>query len=302
MKNEICTVVVTYNRKELLKENIQALLSQTYKNFDILIIDNGSTDGTKDYINQFINNNVYYYNTNKNLGGAGGFSYGIKKALEANYKYTWIMDDDTIPIESALESLVNKKEILNNNFSYLCSLVKFTDGNLCKMNIPKINTKWLYYYESIERGLISIQTCSFVSCFINLDYAKKVGLPIKEFFIYGDDVEYTKRLSKCKEAFIDINSIVYHKMKANTNTDIVYVEKERIDRSYYTYRNRFYIAKQEGKKEVFKYLLKYLYVKTKILFKSKDKKIKRLWIITRGFWTGIFFNPKIEKTEEKNGK
>ena len=46
MNNDVIAIIVTYNRKELLKESIEALLQQTYKNFDILVIDIASTDGT----------------------------------------------------------------------------------------------------------------------------------------------------------------------------------------------------------------------------------------------------------------
>ena len=93
---KIAAVVVTYNRKEYLLNNISHLLNQENNNLDIIIIDNASTDGTKDAIEEFIiNNQVIYVNTGMNLGGAGGFNYGIKFAYELNYDYIWIMDDDT---------------------------------------------------------------------------------------------------------------------------------------------------------------------------------------------------------------
>lgn len=72
--NTIAAVVVTFNRKELLKENIEALIKQTYKEFDIFIIDNASTDGTEESIREYIQSNkIKYVNTGKNLGGARGF-------------------------------------------------------------------------------------------------------------------------------------------------------------------------------------------------------------------------------------
>ena len=60
---KVAVIVVTYNRKELLIENINALLKQTYKNLDILVIDNHSTDGTKMAIQSYIDKNkikIYY--------------------------------------------------------------------------------------------------------------------------------------------------------------------------------------------------------------------------------------------------
>lgn len=54
MDKKVTAVVVTYNRKTLLKECIESLLAQTYKNLDILVIDNASTDGTEDFVKKSI--------------------------------------------------------------------------------------------------------------------------------------------------------------------------------------------------------------------------------------------------------
>ena len=102
--NKIVAVVVTYNRKELLEENIKALLNQSYENLDILIIDNASTDGTEKVVKKYVSDKLKYMNTGANLGGAGGFNFGIRQAIERNYDYCWVMADDTIPTPTALES------------------------------------------------------------------------------------------------------------------------------------------------------------------------------------------------------
>lgn len=293
--NSVCAIVVTYNRKDLLKENIEALKSQINRGLDILIVDNNSTDGTYDYIKDFIDeNNIMYINTQNNLGGAGGFCIGIKECAKKKYKYVWLMDDDTIPTNNALDSLMCKAELLKNEFSFIGSIVKFNEKELCKMNVPGISDTWLEKYEHIKSGIINTKTCSFVSCFLNMEVVYKVGLPVKEFFIYADDIEYTIRLSKILPGYIDIDSLVYHKMKQNTNTNIVYVEKERIDRAFYTYRNIFYIAKKQGAQEIFKHILRYIYYFFLVIFKAPNCKFKRIKAITKGFFSGIFFNPKIE--------
>ena len=121
MKNKIAAIVVTYNRLNMLKENIDSLKKQTEQNFDILLIDNNSTDGTKKYIKELNDEKIIYINTGKNIGGAGGFYTGVKEAIKRGYEYAWLMDDDTIPYEDALEELSNKAIFLKNNFSFLCS-------------------------------------------------------------------------------------------------------------------------------------------------------------------------------------
>jgi GT2 family glycosyltransferase len=298
---KIVAVVVTYNRKELLKENLNSLLEQTYKDFEILLIDNASTDGTKEYVKEEIENEkVIYINTGKNLGGAGGFNFGVKEAIERGYDYAWLMDDDTIPTKTALESLVNKTEVLNNEFSFLSSLCKWTDGSVANMNKQVITQECINEYDKVTNNLLLVERASFVSFYVNLEVAKKVGLPYKEFFIYGDDWEYCLRLNTEKPGYLDIDSVVIHKMASNEGVSIYNVGKDRIKRNYFNYRNLTFAYRKISKKSLFKYLGECCYQFVLVPFKAKDHRFKRMWTIVKGNVIGLFFNPKIEYAEVKN--
>ena len=134
---KVIAVVVTYNRKELLKECIEALLNQNYKNCDVLVVDNASTDGTENYIKPLLDSKrVIYKNTGSNLGGAGGFNYGLKMAYALKYEFFWLMDDDTMPYNNALEELMKAKDELKE-FGFLSSIAEWVDGKLCNMNIQR---------------------------------------------------------------------------------------------------------------------------------------------------------------------
>lgn len=293
MKNRTACIVVTYNRKALLALNIQALLNQKEKG-DIFVIDNGSTDGTEELLAGWIGRKeIIYRNTGENLGGAGGFAFGIKEAVKCGYSYLWIMDDDTIPYPDALASLLEKAEGLNGKFSFLCSVVKWKDGSFCKMNLPVFSDHWPDKICSEKEGLICVRSCSFVSCLINAEYIKKAGLPIKEFFIYGDDAEYTERLSGLADAFMDLTSFVEHRTAANISDDISQESRERLERYYYRYRNCFYIAKKKGRKEVCRYLYITGKMLVKILLFSKNCKWKRISVILSGVFAGFSFHPVI---------
>jgi GT2 family glycosyltransferase len=90
----VAAVVVTYNRCLLLLECIEAIAAQTTVGCDILVIDNCSTDNSGESIKAKNYRRIKYYNTGSNLGGAGGFNYGIRLAVELGYEFLWIMDDD----------------------------------------------------------------------------------------------------------------------------------------------------------------------------------------------------------------
>lgn len=95
-KNLICSIMVTYNRKELLLRNIKSLLNQTLET-DILIVDNHSIDGTKEFLEAngiLKKTTVKYLNTGDNLGGAGGFNFGLDYAYKRGYSWFMLMDDD----------------------------------------------------------------------------------------------------------------------------------------------------------------------------------------------------------------
>ena len=294
-KNRYVDIVVTYNRKNLLMENIQALLNQTWRNHDIFVIDNASTDGTGKMVNSIRDERLYYFNTGKNLGGAGGFSYGMKKALERGYSFAWLMDDDSVPEADSLESLVTKQKALKNHFSFLCSLVYWTDGKIFPMNTPNCNYKNVLdmQYDLLRKyKLVPVRQCSFVGCFVNLNAVSKAGLPISEFFIYGDDVEYTRRIRKVKPAFLDLDSRIIHKTPSKEGAELATALPDRLERFYYQSRNEIYMNRKEkqflsgmillGKKII------------KILLFSPDYKIKRLYILLKGTTAGFFFEPKIE--------
>ena len=112
--HKICTVIVTYNRLGLLQNAIGALKYQTLGS-TLLIVDNGSTDGTHEYLDSLKDVVVIHQ---ENLGGAGGFFTGLKFAAENGFEFAWIMDDDVLPDKDALRFLIEAFifcNTLNNN-------------------------------------------------------------------------------------------------------------------------------------------------------------------------------------------
>ena len=104
-------VVVTYNRLPLLRQCLAALTSQTALGLTIFLIDNASTDGTAEAVAAMTLPNLVYRNTGKNLGGAGGFAYGVREAALAGYDALWLMDDDTLPTPTALAEFLQAGRI-----------------------------------------------------------------------------------------------------------------------------------------------------------------------------------------------
>lgn len=294
-EEKVIAVVVTYNRKELLKECINALLKQDYNNCDILVVDNASTDGTKEYIyNELKNNKVHYVNTGSNLGGAGGFNYGMKEAYKIGCDFMWLMDDDCIVHNNTLTELMKADEKLKGNYGFLSSKVLWKDGSICKMNIPKINIKNKVTDWNVEKQKIILAT--FVSFFVKTNVVEDVGLPIKEFFIWSDDLEYSRRISLKYNCYLINNSIVTHKSKNNIGSNIAEDSNQNLKRYSYAYRNEMYLYRREGLKGKIYFRLKILLHKYKISKSknTKQDKIIRKEIIDNALKEGKNFFPKVE--------
>lgn len=290
---KVTTVIVTYNRLPLLKECIQNLLMQE-GNFEnhLLVINNNSTDGTTEYLENITLESVTAINLHNNIGGAAGFEYGVKKAYEIfNDDYVWIMDDDTIPNQDALKKLIRAGDKLENNFGFLCSNVRWTDGTGC--NIPKVVSKWT---DELSQGLVEVETATFVSVFVKRATIEQVGLPAGDLFIWGDDTEYTKRLSSRKKSYLVIDSVVLHKTKNNlSDVSIINDDDERISRYYYLYRNLLFISRQYyGKAHTAKLIIKDVAMGFKILVTAKHKKFFRIRILNKAIVKGLYFKPTIK--------
>lgn len=298
MKYKINAVIVTCNRCELLKRSLESLLNQTYELNKIIIINNASTDGTKCYLDSLNSEVLDIIHKEINEGGAGGFYYGIKEAYDIGCDFVWIMDDDTISAPESLEKLIESYEILNNRpVGFLASNVLYKDGNPCFMNICRPEYVW---NEFIAEGIVRITHCSFVAMLIPIWVIKDVGFPIREYFIWGDDGEYSTRILQKYEGYLCGKSIVYHYMNENVGVDIWNVEESRIDRFFYFYRNwmctnkmRSSIAAKQFEKDT-KALIKAL---RRSNTSNKNRKIK---VIKKGIHEGKKFEVKIQYPDERN--
>lgn len=292
---KIAAVVVTYNRKTLLQECLDSILSQTKKVDLLIVIDNASTDGTEKLFERGAKYDlpcVDYKKMDSNMGGAGGFYEGVKYSYKSEADWVWIMDDDTIPTESALQAFCNALEVIKEEPSFLASSV--FGMNMEPMNVPELDNRrsengYQDWYKYLDKGILKIEDATFVSILINRKAIVKVGFPYKNLFIWGDDKEYTLRLSRYYgPAYMCGNSIVIHKRVIAKRISIENAEEpKRIAQYYYNYRNILINTKEyrRGTIAVTKQIIKFNILCIKIL---KDKKQvyrwKKIAMIHRGIW------------------
>ncbi|MDQ6755766.1 MAG: glycosyltransferase family 2 protein [Bacteroidota bacterium] len=233
--NKVIAVIVTYNRQELLSNCITALKNQTKKVDKILVINNGSTDETSNWLKK---QKSIDHISQENVGSAGGFYTGIKTAYEKEYNWIWLMDDDGYPKEDALEKLLedDNEELLLRN----CAVINKEDKK-------SFVWKTLHYknIDEVEKSVIQNIAHPFNGTLLHRRIVERVGFPNPNLFLWGDETEYYYRIIK-KNAipFCTItNSIHYHPA-----TSFSY--KQEWDyksgwKMYYYIRNRFHVHRSK---------------------------------------------------------
>lgn len=295
--NKTAAVIVTYNRKKMLLECVDCIRGQTGASADILIVDNASTDGTREALQESIQaGTLLYFNTGKNIGGAGGFSYGMKKAVELGYTYIWAMDDDTFAERDALSTLLAADKKLDGKYGFLSSIAYWTDGGICNMNRQRTSLREkLTDFSAGEKPVIM---ATFVGFWVKTETVRKYGLPIADFFIWSDDLEYSRRISRKEKCYAVTGSRVVHNMASNAKVGIEQDSEDRLWRYAYMYRNEVYLYKREGIKGILYLFLRVVLHSVRVLRSSGEGKGIKLKTIWKSFFSGFRFSPVIQYVGE----
>jgi GT2 family glycosyltransferase len=209
--SRVCGIVVTHNRREMLRRCLRALAAQEHPVERTLVVDNASTDGTADLVRAEFPQ-VDVLSLERNVGGAGGFEQGLSWAHRRGYEWLWLMDDDTLALPSTLGALLDGARRAPGPAPLIvCSEARWKDERLHPMNVPL--PRWRnrgQLAEAAGSGLLSVRYATFVSLALRREAIDRFGLPLAHYFIWGDDVEYTARVLRHERGYLVPESRVYH--------------------------------------------------------------------------------------------
>ncbi|MEV7604746.1 glycosyltransferase [Paenarthrobacter sp. NPDC089322] len=240
----VVAVVVTYNRRELLETTLAGIAAGTQVPDAVVVVDNASTDGTAEFLRNYagsVPTDIVTLNTN--VGGAGGFVVGMERAvLDHAADQVWIMDDDTEPQPEALREALDVcgayRRETGEAPAFVASRVVWTDGRDHPMNRmrPRIGASGESRSMAARVGATQIRSASFVSVLIRAEEIKRHGLPIADYFIWNDDLEYTARISRRGTALAAPASVANHHTKVFGDAGA-----DPGPRFYYEVRNKLWV-------------------------------------------------------------
>ena len=273
-RERIGAFICNYNKADYVVKCIQALKDQTYKELDIFVVDNASTDRTVEKVRERYGGEVTILANEENLGGSGGFGRGIRTALELGYAYFLLVDNDAFLDVGAVESLYEYMQ--SHGDVGICGA-----QTLCLQDPERIQDLGgrldmeRYRLEGIAGGMRGlgenlVLECDYVASCAALARTEAVrrfgGFPEKNF-IYWDDVEWC---TKCRQAgykvVVNGHARAYHDLAGATVRNMFlryyadrnryryflkYLPQERLDAYYNAITGEFFLrnygAMQKGK-------------------------------------------------------
>jgi rhamnopyranosyl-N-acetylglucosaminyl-diphospho-decaprenol beta-1,3/1,4-galactofuranosyltransferase len=298
---KVIALIVSYNRQALLTECIAALRNQTRRPDAILVINNGSTDNTEEWLSS---QKDIQHITQGNEGPGSAFSKAMKWACTNGYAWMWCMDDDGYPKEDALEVLLNvdtpERSLLN------CAVINKENKKSFVWKTKNFKT-----IDDVKEPLIKGIGHPFNGTLLHRSIVEKVGTPKPGLFLWGDETEYFYRIvNKYKiPVYTVANSIHYHPASAfSYKKDWDFKSSWKM---YFYVRNRFDINKTRFSSRITA-AIHYLFFLTAfagtIMLYQKTNKVKKLnfliWPVADAFRNNYSATPPVilRELNQRNSK
>lgn len=209
--NDVIVIIPNYNGMRFLPDCMEALNNQSYKDFDVLIVDNASTDGSMEWINE---NKIPCIRLEKNLGFAGGVNAGIRAS---EHRYIILLNNDTKVEKEFVRELVSAIKKSDKIFSVSSKMIQSSNTALMDDAGDGITILgWAYQIgvgESVKdfnRSREIFSACAGAAIYDNL-ILKEIGLFDELHFAYLEDIDlgYRARLCGYKNIY-EPRAKVYH--------------------------------------------------------------------------------------------
>lgn len=292
MNLKVSIIILNWNNYKDTKECLLSLDKITYPNYEVIVVDNGSIDGSTLKIQKDFPQHKYIYNKD-NLGFTEGNNIGMKYAMKKGTDFVLILNNDVVVEKNFLESLVDIA-LRNPDVGIVGPAIYFyrepekLSRTGCKINYWRINTK---VYDSVESAEMDwVYGCCLL---VKKEVINKIGYLYEPYFLSYEDVDYCVRAKKAGFKIIyEPKAKIWHK----SGTTL-----KNISSSYHYYFNRNKLLFIKRNAPVYIKYFFYFYFSLYLIFRILEKLIKKdtsaAFIIKDSlidFWMGNFGKKKFQ--------
>lgn len=242
---KVSVVIPTYNLKNILLECLKSVLSQNYNNLEVIVVDNGSTDGTSEVVTRKFPK-VKLIRNQKNLGVTGGANAGLR---EATGDYIWLVDHDNILEFNMLSEMVKLAESDPKIGVVVPKIYYWEDKSLIWAAGTGMNLltgenifrggKDVGQYDRIEE--VDIAPANFL---VKKEVIEKVGLYDDVFFVSYEDADFSFRVRKAGYKIVYTpKAVCYHKIPL---LDKKSAKQRWLSRAYWSARNKIIFMRKNS--------------------------------------------------------
>lgn len=301
----VAAIIVTYNRIHCLKRCMNSLASQVFKPSCLIVFDNASTDGTKNFfLNElglaqegensaffsgfYFGIPISYFPSNENKGGSFGFKTALLIAQKTKSDFYWLMDDDVAPEKNCLQNLVHSFSAdvaaayphrVGEGFREQIAIKQNLTSPFWGLFRPN---KKKYFYNGPLENTVSAINFSFEGPLLKREFVEKAGEIDDSFFNQYDDGDYSERMRRFGKILYVGSAIMERQLPAQNG-------KDNLLRCYYTVRNSILFNKKYTKPNVWKtraLLIQFKWTLSAFLHFNFDK-IKIVRTATKDGWNNV---------------
>jgi len=229
----VSIIIPTYNRAHLIGETLDSVLAQTYTNWECIVVDDGSTDGTDEVLAEYVAKDSrfqYYHRPNDRLKGANACrNYGFE--LSKGEYVNWFDSDDLMTVDHIL---VKVQSILKTNTSYVIAQSKFFNGGCVEQD-------YSFSVKDINLHSYITQKVNWLTYDIMIKSNLARSIEFNEKLQSGQEFNYFAKLvsksTKCNKVLDILTLRRCHdvSIQANIRTDIDKFRKSQYYSHWYTY-------------------------------------------------------------------
>ncbi|MBI4059635.1 glycosyltransferase [Candidatus Giovannonibacteria bacterium] len=279
----VSIVIPAYNAEKYIKEAVDSALAQTYENVEVVVVDDGSTDGTKNVLESYVRDGKIKYVYQKNAGLAGARNTGIRTARG---EYIAFLDADDLFLP---EKVTEQVKVLEEHPDYdVCysDLTHFTDGQQRKF----FHHRYHYPSGNLFEPLLHKQFINPLAVFARRSVFEKYGF-FDETLRRSEDWDLWLRWAHAGVKFFYLDKpLAYYRVQSTGNLSSVESEPAMKEKNLFVFsRIGEKLSKEEWRKYHFSAILEKLRLKTAFAYLMVGDKTSAVrWAYELPwYWRGI---------------